>query len=444
MKAKSTYKLRVTGFTLQIVFAFIFLFSGVKAFSQAESPYSRYGLGLMRNPVFSANQGMGYMAAPYASAVNINFSNPASYASLTRTTIEIGVIADGNRLTTSDSSYKSSSGGVNHFAIALVPSVKHNAWAISLGLLPYSNVNYNFIQNFNDPSIGQYSEAYLGSGSLYQAYVGAAYKVKGFSIGANLGYVFGKLAYRKVIVFPLDSFSSYTTQNITNVNMKAFSYNVGVQYQKLIYHNRDDPDARRDIYAFFGAYGSGGLKMTAKVTSYWERTNYNLSTGAQEVVDTLQSQLPQIGKITLPYNMGAGVMFGNERFWLAGLDFKYTGWSSYTTILDNGGLVNSWQISAGAQITPKYDDRSYFKRVQYRLGMYYGKSEISFAGSQLNQGGATFGLGLPFKSVAHLNLTGDFGSLGSAGNKAVLQETYYRFTIGLVLNDVWFIKRKFD
>jgi hypothetical protein len=82
--------------------------------------------------------------------------------------------------------------------------------------------------------------------------------------------------------------------------------------------------------------------------------------------------------------------------------------------------------------------------MQYRLGAYYGKSEISFNGDHLGQGGATIGLGFPFKSVAHINLTADIGELGDPGNSQVLQQTYYRFTIGFVLNDIWFIKRKFD
>jgi len=445
VKARSINKLHVTGFLRQIAFAFILLATTITAFSQAESPYSRYGLGTLRNPVFSANEGMGYLAAPYASGVNINYSNPASYASLSWTTVELGVLIDGAHLTGGDSSYRAGNGSVNHFAIALKPAAKHNDWAISLGLLPFSNVDYNFIQNFNDPSIGAYSESYVGSGSIYNAYAGAAYKVKGFSIGANAGFLFGKLEYKKVISFPQDSFASYATQNITDVNVKSFSYNVGIQYQKQIYHNRDDPDERRDIYIFFGAYGSSSLKMTARVTSYWERSVFSTSNSAQTVVDTLSSQIPQTGKITLPYKAGTGLMFGNERFWLFGVDFKYQGWGSYSTILDNGtGLTNSWSMSAGGQITPKYNDRNYLLRMQFRAGMYYGKNELTFAGSQLTQAGATLGLGFPFKSFAHINVTGDFGSLGSAGNTQVLQESYYRFTIGLVMNDVWFIKRKFN
>ena len=137
-------------------------------------------------------------------------------------------------------------------------------------------------------------------------------------------------------------------------------------------------------------------------------------------------------------------MFGNERFWLLGADFKYMNWSSYSTPLDNGGLSNSWQISLGAQLTPKYDDRNFLNRIQYRIGAYYGKSEVSIQGYNLSQAGATLGLGLPLKNIAHINIAGDFGSIGGSPDRSVFSESFYRVTFGIVLNDIWFVKRKFD
>ena len=59
---------------LVTVLVFIWsLVTGHWSFSQASSPYSRFGLGYIHSPVFSANKGMGEVAAPYASGVNINF-----------------------------------------------------------------------------------------------------------------------------------------------------------------------------------------------------------------------------------------------------------------------------------------------------------------------------------------------------------------------------------
>jgi hypothetical protein len=423
---------------------FLSIFNSQYSFGQASSPYSRFGLGYVSSPVFSANKAMGGVAAPYASGININYANPASYASLTRTTIEIGMNAEGSKIRTGDSTYTGTSANINHFALAFVPNIKHNNFAVSIGLLPYSYANYTFIQDFNDSALGPFRQVYSGKGSLYQAYVGAAYKVKGFSVGANLGFLFGKLDYQKTITFS-DTLYAYSTRNITSMNVKSFVYSVGVQYQHLIYHNSNDPDSRTDIFMTTGLYGSGGMKMQAKVSNYWDRFTVDPTYGVL-TVDTVQANFNQKQSINLPFNIGTGIMFGNERFWMLGTDFKFMNWANYSSPLNNGGLGNSWRLSFGAQITPKFDEvdkKKYLSRVQYRAGAYYGKSEIKYNGKQLNEVGGTIGFGFPFKNVAHLNLTGDFGSRGSS-EKTAISETYYRFTFGFVLNDIWFIKRKFD
>jgi len=443
-KAVSGFRFQVSGLLMHSVFIALFVCSQYLSFSQASSPYSRFGLGYVHTSVFSANKAMGEVAAPYASGVNINFTNPASYASLTRTTIEIGMNVEGSKIRAGDSTYTANSANINHFAIALVPNPKHNNFAVCLGLLPYSHINYTFIQDYRDTSLGSFRQVYGGKGSLYQAYFGGAYKIKGFSFGANLGFLFGKLDYQKTITFA-DTLYAFSTRNVTNMNVKSFVYTIGLQYQKLIFHSTSAPDARTDIFMTVGAYGSGGMKMKAKVSNYWDRFTIDPNYGIL-IVDTAQATFNQKATINLPFNIGAGLMFGNERFWMIGTDFKFMNWQKYSSPLNNGGLKDSWRISFGGQITPKYDEvdkKKYFSRVQYRAGAYYGKSEINFNGNQLSEVGGTIGLGFPFKSVAHLNLTGDFGSR-SASDRTAVRETYYRITFGFVLNDIWFIKRKFD
>lgn len=437
----------------QVLFAFCFALMALSGFAQQASPYSRYGLGYVRSNTFSANYAMGGLSAAYASMGHINVVNPASYASLVRTTIEAGFTVNNSNIQTKDSVYKTSDGNISHIAVAFVP--KPDKFAITMGLLPYTNINYDFIQDFKDPQIGAYRYAYSGKGSLYQVFLGGAYKIKGrindkdqFSIGANIGYVFGKLSYQKIITFP-DTAYSYSSRNVTAMNANSFTYNAGFQYRRLIYHNSDAGDARNDIYMTLGVNASGGIKMNAKVSNYWERFRLDASSGYLVTVDTAEASFDQKSKINMPVNVGAGVMFGNERFWMLGADFKYSTWSQYSSVLNNGQLKDSWRIAVGAQIIPKYDaNRNYFAKVQYRLGGYYGKSMFTYNSSQLTEAGGTVGLGFPFKIVkfasASLNLGGDFGSR-SASDKSAVRETYYNISVGFVLNDLaWFIKRKFD
>jgi hypothetical protein len=433
----------------RLLLVLLLAYSVTDLFAQAFSPYSRYGLGSLSSPVVSANKGMGGLSAAYYSAININPANPASYASLTHTTFDIGMRIDGANIHSGDSTYRATQVGVNHFTLALVPHPKRSSYAIVLGLLPYSNTNYTFIQNFNDSALGPFRQVYQGKGSLYQAFVGGAFKIKGFSFGANVGYLFGRLDYNKTITFP-DSIHAYTTRNNTTMNLRSFIYSVGAQYQKRIYYNSVGArDERTDIFMTVGAYGFGGMNVSGKISSYWDRIIIDPTYGIIPA-DTSAAVFNAKVKLKLPFNVGGGIMFGNERYWMLGADFKYANWKNFSTPLSNGNLADSWRVSFGGQIIPKYDEpdkKKYFSRVQYRAGVYFGKSEITYAGNHLSETGGTVGLGLPYKASfffsGHLNLSADFGSRG-ANDKAVIRENYYRVAIGFVVNDWWFNKRKFD
>src|SRR5438128_1542849 len=56
-----------------------FLLSITPAFSQDNSPYSRYGIGDLVPNTSITNRGMGGVSAAYSDLFSINFNNPASY-----------------------------------------------------------------------------------------------------------------------------------------------------------------------------------------------------------------------------------------------------------------------------------------------------------------------------------------------------------------------------
>jgi hypothetical protein len=148
-------------------------------------------------------------------------------------------------------------------------------------------------------------------------------------------------------------------------------------------------------------------------------------------------------------HFGAGFTIGNETWWIAGVDFRYQNWKKYTTPLNNGSLGDSWRISLGAGIVPNIESKSFLSRVQYKLGGYYGKSEIIYAGNHLSEFGGTLGLSIPvkfnpiYREAARFNLTAEIGSRAPA-DKNLIRENYYRITFGFTLNNQWFIRRKFD
>ncbi len=429
---------------------FLMIMSGSSLHAQAFSPYSRFGLGYMPLDIMSATRAMGDISAGYSSSFHINHANPASYADLGLTTFEVGANTDAGTINTKDSVYNGVNGSVSHVAIG-IPLIR-GKWGMSFGLLPFSFVNYNFTN-----SQGDTNQVYSGKGSLYQVYLGTAYKIKDFSIGINAGYLFGNVNYSRGYVFS-DSIQAYNIQNLSTTRVNGFIYNIGLQYRKRILKKTPQNALKSDVFFTIGAQGTTNVKLNTRVSSMWQRYT---GTDPQVVIDTPLNYADKIGKITLPFNFSTGFTIGNENWWLVGADFKYSGWSQFSNYQsalppgDNWSFGNSWRAMIGAGIVPDYDSKKFFSRIQYKVGGYYGKSELIYrasadaAGTHLSEYGATFGVSVPilinpiYREAAHFHFSADIGAR-TPGISGLISENYYRFNFGFTLNNVWFIKRKFD
>jgi hypothetical protein len=220
---------------------------------------------------------------------------------------------------------------------------------------------------------------------------------------------------------------------------------------------------KNDVFVTFGAQGATNIKLNTRVSSQWQRYT---GTDPAVIIDTPLNYADRNGKITIPYNWSAGFSVGNENWWLVGLDFKYTGWSqfsNYDQALPTRPDLNtaywsfgdSWRASVGAGIVPDIDSKKFFSRIQYKVGGYYGQSELMYhptptaSGQHLSEYGGTLGLSIPilfagiYREAAHFHFAADIGARTPA-DKTLISESYYRFNFGFTLNNVWFVKRKFD
>ena len=66
--------------------------------TRISDPYSRFGIGDIQNSISAENVGMGGIKYAYRSPFNINYSNPASYSSLSKNSF----VFDGGILSNSD------------------------------------------------------------------------------------------------------------------------------------------------------------------------------------------------------------------------------------------------------------------------------------------------------------------------------------------------------
>ena len=86
---------------------------------------------------------------------------------------------------------------------------------------------------------------------------------------------------------------------------------------------------------------------------------------------------------------------------------------------------------------------SFFKRVTYRGGLLYKRYPYLINGGQINNIAVTFGMSLPVGTISRINIGFEVGKRGNL-QKTLIKENYLKFLVGSSINNIWFIKRKFD
>ena len=162
------------------------------------------------------------------------------------------------------------------------------------------------------------------------------------------------------------------------------------------------------------------------------------------VVDTIYND--KISQFNIPSSLGFGVSYEIIDKLSFGLEFRTSPWNNSSGYFDNPfkNYKRSYQISSGIEIIPDAENvSSFFRRVTYRGGLLIKKSPIIINSNQFNTTALTFGLSLPVGSISRVNIGIETGKRGNI-NKLSIKENYLKFIVGSSINNVWFIKRKFD
>ncbi len=411
------------------------LFSTQTIFSQSlttYSPYSRFGLGEVRNRGYATNKGLGGISQGFRSNKAINFLNPASYSAQDTMSFlfDFGLEAVGVDYRTNEQSNFNSCGNLHHLAIQF-PIAK---WmGASAGIQPYSNVGYRIKDVEMDPyllsTIGPIKYNYKGTGGLTQSYFGLAIEpIKGLSVGANMSYFFGSIKHSTQVSFP-----NYTPYNNTlrenSVVVRDIALSFGAQWAFSL-------GAEKEYKFTLGATLDNETALNAHQVTFIR----NLATN-----DTIQFQEYDKASIDFPQNISAGLTFGYKNILLAGFDYTMQDWTQAKFLDVSDSLSKSETLRFGIQITPNANDlRSYLKRISYRAGFYHSKTYLQLRDNQINDYGITFGVGLPFRrSNTSFNISAELGRKGTLSNN-LIRETYGVINIGFTFYDFWFVKRKYD
>lgn len=407
--------------------------------SNSSSPYSAYGIGLLRGDVLPHYRALGSTTTGMRSlntySSNINIANPASYSAVGITTMDAGIYM--NRTTLSRDGVSESSGNfaLGHLAFA-IPIKKS---AISFGLLPFSDMGYTYAQQGFIDTV-RTNQVYSGEGGLSKAYFGYGMEVwKHLSLGANVSYVFGTLSSVRGVEIP-NELGALNTRFEDQREISGLSYDFGAQY----YFNLSD----RTEFTIGYTYNPGqGLSATA---SHAETRSRNVVNDGEitGVLDTLSYQQGAGYTITMPRKHSVGISYNRQNKFVLGAEFRYADWSRYREGTTNPGFNNAYGASLGFQITPSFNSTRYLSVIDYRLGLRYDKTYMNINNQDITDMAISAGMGLPILSnnplaIYRINFSLEYGQRGKA-TQGLVRDNYFNFNLAFVLNDRWFQRFTYD
>ncbi|WP_372792525.1 hypothetical protein [Lutibacter sp.] len=413
----------------------LFISSATFAQKNNTSAYSFFGIGDKNNLNTVEQLSMGGVGVALNDVYHLNFSNPASVASLSFTTYTLAI--ENKNIKAQDSNSKQSAAATYLSYLALgVPLGEKGG--LSFGLLPNSSVGYSLVSNVLDTEdVLTEATLYSGEGGTNKVFLNFGYKpFKGVSVGLQGNYIFGKIE-NSIINQTADALLATKYETVSNV--KGYSLSIGFQYEK---------DLSDKIDLSFGA--SFDLNNTTKTKG--NEYLYSVSLGSYESPrDTILS-INSIGELKSPIKTTLGAGIGQKNKWGAGVDYSFQ-----DALKLEGSVFNSYskiaydnysKIALGGFYTPKFNSiSSYWDRVTYRAGLKFEKTGLLVdpAGTgndftAIDDFGISFGVGLPLsQQLSNINLGFELGKRGNTNN-GLVKENYFNFRLSLSLNDKWFKK----
>lgn len=420
-----------------------------QAAAQAEnygSPYSRFALGDQQPLSLAHHRGMGGVTTAVYDSVALNLANPAALSDLKLTNIEFGAIGNISALATNTAKQYRSNFNFGYLMLGF-PVTKR--WGTAIGFQPYAFTNYN-IRSQVDSSFNTWEEAYNGRGGINQLSWSNGVKVaKGLHLGATASFLFGTINQERLFFFPHpDSLFLFNVRNSDLLKVNDVQLSFGMQYRVDFKYRRGERKGQlKGRSMVFGL--TADLPTLLNGTSSFVSERFTTVGSAIRVVDTVSNRPGVQGTVQLPMSLSAGLSYNIDNKLLVATEMRYTEWSQFNIFGRPDSLQNSLQLAAGVQYIPKYDaigKENYWQTIRYRAGLKYNSGSLVLKEQSINEVGMTFGVGLPMKRALarpYLNLSAEIGSRGTLTN-GLVRERYTRLTLGLTLNDRWFIKRKYD
>jgi hypothetical protein len=224
---------------------------------------------------------------------------------------------------------------------------------------------------------------------------------------------------------------------LKKLSINATRFDLGVQYQLPVMLGK------RPHTLTLGAVYTPAIRPSAHISVV--------------AIDTISGKVAS----QLPHTFGAGFTLSNNRNLTYGADVTFQKWAGldYSAEMRDGMTVDERfndriRINVGGEYCINPYDRSFFKRMKIRGGLNYSNSYLNVKESTtgtvggFSEYGATLGFALPFRDnmytgrTSYININFEYSKL-RPGEKSMISEDYIGVSVGLSLNDLWFVKNKF-
>ena len=413
----------------------ILIFSCFSVFSQTNtgSPYSLNELGEINFTGNVSYQSMGGIDSSIDS-IEFNINNPSSLAKIKTTNYLIGTFYKSSSISNNLLKENIKTSNINYIAIGI--PVKN--FGFGFGVLPYSSVGFNLqtTEEYNDDNSIS-SRLFGADGNINKAFlsVGVPF-LKYFSLGASANYNFGKFNYEK---FNLMNGINYGVFSNSSSEITGFTYNFS---SNVFIPLKND----LSLSLLFSIYPKSELDSYNIESLY---TSSSSSISLESLGDFVDIDLDARGlentKLPVPKKSIYSIGLEKKNSWFIGAQYENklsSGFENAFLDLRNVSYRDANSISFGGYFIPDSSSLvSYWKRIKYRFGIKNDKKSIIVNNLPINQFSLNLGLGLPIAGLSKANLGLEIGKIG---NDDLIKENYFSLRLGLSLNDVWFIKRKYN
>ena len=417
-----------------LILLFVLSTSFVVSQTNTGSPYSLNELGEINFLGNVSNLSMGGIDSAIDS-IEFNINNPSSLAKLKTTNYLIGTFYKSTGISNVNSTDNINTANINYIAVG-IPTKR---FGFGFGVLPYSSVGFNLQSTEEYNTANSITSRLFGAeGNINRAFVSIGLPLlKYLSLGASANYNFGKFNYEK---FNLIENVNYGIFSNSSSEISGFTYNFS---SNLSIPLKNDFTLNL-VYSF---YPEGDLDSYNIESLYTSNTSSITLESLGDFVDVdLNSRGLENTKLPVPKKSIYSLGLEKKNSWFIGFQYESKLSSNFENVFldtQNVSYRDSNSLSIGGYIIPDSSSLiSYWKRVKYRIGIKNEKKSIIVNNLPINHFSLNLGLGLPVAGLSKANLGLELGKIGNDDN--LIKENYFALRLGLSLNDVWFIKRKYN